>query len=142
VAARRARSIGVLRGAPPLTYVGRAEALADVIETLADHTGVPSTSLQLPRSNESLLAYTPAIYDEPTREVVRDVFAADFATFDYPRDPGQGQSLEEWAALHRGEAMEVARLASEHQALLRLRDDEAAASTPDASPGQSRAGDG
>jgi len=74
----------LLGNAPPMNFIGRAEAFGETLNRLAEHLEVPVETLELPRENSSLVSYHPGVYDEETRGVLREVYADDYDEYGYP----------------------------------------------------------
>lgn len=109
----------ILAQAPWLTFIGRTEAMGEVMGRLATHVHADVSDLRFRRENKTPLPYDPALYDPPTRTIVRTLFAADLAQYDYPEDPGPGD-LDGWLDRHQAVMPAIAEIVSRHRRIGRL----------------------
>jgi len=77
----------LLGTAPPMNYIGRAEAMGETLDRLAEHLEVPVDSLVLTRENSSLVSYHPGVYDDETRGILAEVYAGDYEAYGYQPVP-------------------------------------------------------
>lgn len=94
-----APQVKLLAAAPPMTHIGRVEAMEETIAVLAEHMEVPAEELVLPRENSSLIKYDPGLYDEETAAIVNEVYAEDYEAYGYaPLEAPAGDPSPEWYA--------------------------------------------
>jgi hypothetical protein len=105
VASRPRRQVDYLRdpenGAWLVDYVGRFETLAEDVARIAENLGVPFGGTLGRRNSGRLREREDCGYDEATRRLVADWYAADFAAFGY----GEGADLADamrWTGRRQG----------------------------------------
>ena len=86
--------------APALNHIGRVEALGDTLGLLGGHLAAFGKELPpMRRENVTPLPYPEGLLGEETLRIIREYYAPDYRSFDYPEpeaDPSSEEAARRW----------------------------------------------